>query len=68
VRLRLERLIDARLATHAEESRAFYAARAASRATARQPDLRTPEGLDEARALELARAAPSRRRPRVRRC
>jgi acetyl esterase len=49
-------LIDAELATHIEESRAFYAARAASRGAESQPDPSTPEGLREVRALEEARA------------
>lgn len=49
-------LIDADLAVHAEQSRAFYAARAASRGSRPQPDPRTPEGLQEARVLEEARA------------
>jgi acetyl esterase len=49
-------LIDAELAMYVEESRAFYAARAASRGTDSQPDPSTPEGLQEARALEEARA------------
>jgi acetyl esterase len=39
-----------------EESRAFYAARAASRGTDSPPDPSTPEGLREVRALEEARA------------
>ncbi|HEY5288248.1 MAG TPA: alpha/beta hydrolase [Solirubrobacteraceae bacterium] len=43
-------------AAHVEESRAFYAARAASRGSDSQPDPSTPEGLREARALEQARA------------
>jgi acetyl esterase/lipase len=48
--------IDAKLAAYVEGSRAFYAARAASRGTDSQPDPSTPEGLKEARALEQARA------------
>ena len=52
----LESLIDAKLAAYVEESRDFYAARAASRSTESQPDPRTPDGLAEARALEVARA------------
>jgi acetyl esterase len=51
-----EGLIDAELAAYVEESRAFYAARAASRGTDSQPDPSTPEGLRQARALEQARA------------
>jgi len=50
-------LIDAKLAAYVEESRAFYAARAASRGTDPQADPSTPEGLQEARALEEARAS-----------
>ncbi|HMD57569.1 MAG TPA: alpha/beta hydrolase fold domain-containing protein, partial [Solirubrobacteraceae bacterium] len=49
-------MIDAKLAAYVEESRDFYAARAASRSTESQPDPSTPEGLAEARALEVARA------------
>jgi acetyl esterase len=49
-------LIDAELAAYVEESRAFYAARAASRGTDSQPDPSTPEGLLEVRALDEARA------------
>lgn len=52
----LASLIDARLEAYVEESRDFYAARAASRSTESQPDPSTPEGLAEARALEVARA------------
>lgn len=52
----LESLIDAKLAAYVEQSRDFYAARAASRSTESQPDPSTPEGLAEARALEVARA------------
>jgi acetyl esterase len=52
-----ESLIDAELAAYIGESRAFYAARAASRGTDPQPDPRTPEGLREARALEEVRAS-----------
>lgn len=55
----LESLIDAELAAFVEESRAFYAARAASGSTDSRPALRTPEGLQEARALEEARARRS---------
>jgi acetyl esterase len=51
-----EGLIDAELAAYVEESRAFYAARAASRGTESPPDPSTPEGLQEVRALEEARA------------
>jgi acetyl esterase/lipase len=49
-------LIDPELAARVEESRAFYAARAASRGGEPPPDPSTPEGLREARALEEARA------------
>ncbi|MEY2456504.1 MAG: hypothetical protein QOK06_1598, partial [Acidimicrobiaceae bacterium] len=52
----LERLIDAELTTYVEESRAFYTARAESRGADLQPDPSTPDGLQEARALEEARA------------
>ena len=52
----LERLIDPKLAAYVDETRAFYAARAASRGAGLQPDPGTPEGLQEARALEEARA------------
>ncbi|HUZ84225.1 MAG TPA: alpha/beta hydrolase [Gaiellales bacterium] len=48
-------MIDAKLAAHVEESRAFYAARAAGRDTESQPDPSTPEGLQEARAQEQQR-------------
>jgi acetyl esterase len=51
-----EGLIDAELAAYVEESRGFYAARAASRGTDPQPDPNTPEGLQAVRALEQARA------------
>jgi acetyl esterase len=51
-----EGLIDAELAAYAEENRAFYAARAASRGADSQPDPSTPEGLREVRALEEARS------------
>jgi acetyl esterase len=51
-----EGLIDARLAAYLEESRSFYAARAASRGTDSVPDPSTPEGLQEVRAQEEARA------------
>ena len=44
------------MAAHVEESRAFYAARAASRGTDSRPDPSTPEGLQDARALEEALA------------
>src|SRR3954471_9332007 len=54
-----ESLIDAAVAPYAEESRAFYAARAASAGAASRPDPRTPAGLQEARALEEARARDS---------
>jgi acetyl esterase len=50
------RSIDAELAVHVEESRAFYAARAASRGTDSPLDPSTPEGLREVRVLEEARA------------
>lgn len=53
----LESLIDARLAAHVEESRAFYAARAASPGAGSQPDPRTPEGLRQAREQEQERAS-----------
>ena len=49
-------LIDAELAGYVEESRAFYAARAASRGSDSPPDPGTPEGLREVRALEEVRA------------
>ena len=52
----LERLIDPELTAYVEETRAFYARRAASRGSDSQPDPGTPEGLQEARALEEARA------------
>jgi acetyl esterase len=51
-----EGLIDAELAAFVEESRAFHAARAASRGTDSRPDPSTPEGLQEVRALERERA------------
>jgi acetyl esterase/lipase len=64
----LESLIDAELAAYVEDSRAFYAARAASAGSDSPPDPSTPEGLQEARALEEARARRSvsatSRRPR----
>jgi acetyl esterase len=52
----LESLIDEELAAYVDESRAFYAARTASRGTDPQPDPSTPAGLQEVRALEQARA------------
>ena len=51
-----EGLIDVELVAYVEESRAFYAARAASRGTDSPPDPSTPAGLREARSLEEARA------------
>lgn len=51
-----EDLIDAELTAYVEESRAFYAARAASRRTKSQPDPSSTQGLREVRALEEARA------------
>lgn len=59
MQLGMESLIDAELAAYVEESRAFYAARAASRGADPQPDPSTPEGLREVRALEAARASDS---------
>ncbi len=56
MRIGLESLIDGELAAHVEESRAFYSARAASRAGELRLDHSTPSGLREARALEEARA------------
>jgi acetyl esterase/lipase len=56
MRVGLDRLIDAELTTYVEESRAFYTARAESRGADLQPDPSTPDGLQEARALEEARA------------
>jgi acetyl esterase/lipase len=55
----LESLIDAELAAYVEDSRAFYAARAASAGSDSPPDPSTPEGLQEARALEEARSRRS---------
>ncbi len=52
-------LIHAEVAAYVAENRAFYAARAASGGTDSRPDLRTAEGLQEARALEEARARRS---------
>lgn len=52
----LKRLIDEDLAAYVEESRAFYAARIASADTDSRPDPSTPNGLQEARSLEEARA------------
>jgi acetyl esterase len=51
----LERLIDEDLVAYVEESRAFYAARIASADTDSRPEPSTPNGLQEARALEEAR-------------
>ncbi len=59
MRVGLESVIDAELAVYVEESRAFYAARAAGRSASSQPDPRTPKGLQEARALEIERARSS---------
>lgn len=56
MRIGLDSLMDAELAAYVEESRAFYAARAARRGTDSQPDPSTPGGLEEVRALEEARA------------
>jgi acetyl esterase len=53
---RAEGLIDAELAAYVEESRAFYAARAASRGSDPSPDPSTSQGLRAARALERERA------------
>ncbi len=68
MRVGLESLIDPELAAHVEESRAFYAARAASAGSDTPPDPSTSEGLQEARALEEARArhsvSPTSRGPR----
>jgi acetyl esterase/lipase len=61
MQLGLESLIDAGLAAHVEEGRAFYAARAGRDAP---PDPSTPEGLQQARALEEARAAAASPGPR----
>jgi acetyl esterase len=55
-----EGLIAAELAAYVEDSRAFYAARAASAGSDSPPDPSTPDGLQEARALEEARARRSR--------
>jgi acetyl esterase len=52
----LKRLIDDDMAAYIEESRAFYAARIASADPESRPDPSTPYGLQEARALEEARA------------
>jgi acetyl esterase len=52
----LESLIDDELTAHVEENRAFYAARIASADAAPRPDPSTPNGLQQARALEQARA------------
>lgn len=64
----IESLVAAELAAHIEDSRAFYAARAASAGSDSRPGPGTPEGLREARALEEARARRSvsetARRPR----
>jgi acetyl esterase len=54
-----ESLIAAELAAYVEDSRAFYAARAASAGSDSPPDPSTPEGLQHARALEEARARRS---------
>jgi acetyl esterase/lipase len=51
-----ESLIDGDLAAHVEESRAFYAGRIASASNDSRPDPSTPNGLQEARALEELRA------------
>ncbi|MEA2215409.1 MAG: acetyl esterase [Solirubrobacteraceae bacterium] len=56
MRVGLESLIGTELAEFVDESRAFYAARAASSGTDHQPDPSTPEGLRQARALQEARA------------
>lgn len=50
----LESLIDPKVAAYAQESRAFYAARAAGGGA--PPDPTTPHGLRAVRALEEARA------------
>jgi acetyl esterase/lipase len=50
-------LIDGGLAAYVEDSRAFYVERAAASAAGDpRPDPSTPEGLQQARALEAARA------------
>jgi acetyl esterase len=56
MQLGLESLSEAELATHVEESRAFYAARIASAAADSRPDPSTSNGLQQARALEEERA------------
>jgi acetyl esterase/lipase len=58
VRVRLDNLIDARLAAYAEEAREFNAAMAAEHGTERPPDPSTPEELREAREGLPARPAP----------
>jgi acetyl esterase len=59
MRIGLESLIDEELAGYLDDSRAFYAGRAASRGTDSQPDPSTPEGLRALRALEQAQAQPA---------
>src|SRR3954470_24506154 len=56
----LESLVRPELAAHVEDSRAFYAARAARAGSDPPPDPSTPEGLQEVRAREEARATTSR--------
>jgi acetyl esterase/lipase len=62
MQLGLTRLMEAESASSAEESRAFYAARAASRVAERPPNLGSPEGLQAARAAERARAGSAKLR------
>jgi acetyl esterase len=56
MKIGLDSLMDAEVAAYAEESRAVYAARAASRGTDPQPDPSPPAGLQAVRALEQGRA------------
>jgi acetyl esterase len=61
VEVGLNQLIDDELAAHVEESRAFFAASAASAGSQRQPDPTTPDGLRDARNMLASRPAPAGR-------
>lgn len=63
MRVGLEDLIDPRLSAFVEEARGFNAEAAAALADRPKPDLRTPQGLAEARAGLSPRPAPPGPRP-----
>jgi acetyl esterase/lipase len=57
----LNQLIDAELAAHVDESRAFVAASAATAGSRQPPDPSTPDGLRAARNMLVSRPAPAGR-------